>query len=467
MEKRISVCLLLEGTYPYITGGVSAWVHDLIKGIPEVDFILFTISPESNQEPRYELPDNVVGHKDIVITKSYTSGKEPKKKNIILKKLKKIHEVLFTGELPDLSGFFHQMPEEYFLYADAVKSETGWEMITSANQEKNPLYPFSDYYWAWKSAHDMLFTIIGSSLPDADIYHAVSTGFAGMAGITGKFRKNRPFILTEHGLYHKEREMEIRKTKFIRGYQRDMWTKFYTNFSRFCYKYADLVISLFEENRKKQLEMNSPEEKTIVIPNGIDIPRYEVQRKEKEGFHVGLVGRVVPIKDIKTFIATAKITLDSIPEALFYCIGPTDEDEMYYEDCQSLVSSLKISDNFIFTGRQDVREYYSFLDVLLLTSVREAQPLVILEAYIAGVPVVATRVGNIPEMLNFDDRLLASSKDAEKLAGGIQFLHDNPEEREAMITENRKKVHEKYDRLDLHRKYHDIYSQYGDAAWQE
>ena len=60
-----------------------------------------------------------------------------------------------------------------------------------------------------------------------------------------------------------------------------------------------------------------------------------------------------------------------------------------------------------------MRTYYEFLDVLLLTSVREAQPLVILEAYAAGLPVVSTRVGNVPELLDYDERFLASSQDAE------------------------------------------------------
>jgi glycosyltransferase involved in cell wall biosynthesis len=135
---------------------------------------------------------------------------------------------------------------------------------------------------------------------------------------------------------------------------------------------------------------------------------------------------------------------------------------MYYQDCINMVESLKIKDNFTFTGRQNVLEYYSFLDVLLLTSVREAQPLVILEAYIAGVPVVATRVGNIPEMLSFDDRLLAPSKGAEKLAEGIRFIHDNPEEVEQMKIRNREMVFEKYNRKDLHKRYLGIYTSYGE-----
>jgi glycosyltransferase involved in cell wall biosynthesis len=311
----------------------------------------------------------------------------------------------------------------------------------------------------------MMFAVLADTAPQADLYHPVSTGYAGLAALCAKIRKGKPVILTEHGLYHKEREMEIRKAQFIRGYQRDMWTGIYNNLSRLSYRYADLIIALFEQNRRLQIELGAAETKTRVIPNGIEVPFYSaVNRQKREGFHVGLVGRVVPIKDIKTFISMAKIVSEMIPDAEFHCIGPTDEDPGYFEDCQILVESLKLADRFHFTGRQDVREYYSFLDVLLLTSVREAQPLVILEAYCAGVPVVATRVGNVAELLDYDDRFIASSKDPEKLAAGVKFVYEHPQEMQLMVDKNKDRVIRFYDRDKVFQTYGDLYRQYIDAS---
>ena len=457
-SDKIRVCIVLEGSYPFITGGVSAWVHDLIINLPEIDFALFSISPEHNQELRYDLPDNVVDHHDIVLSDAPVNRKTPPTKKKMLGEIDGIHAKMFTGGDVNLSDLFSALPEGYFLHSDAVRSDTGWRLITSSNSKKNPLYPFTDYFWAWKSAHDMLFTTIGGEPPEADIYHAVSTGFAGMAALAAKIRRGKPFLLTEHGLYHKEREMEIRKSNLIRGYQRDMWITMYNALSRICYRSADLITSLFEENRRKQHELGAPPSKTFVVPNGIDVERFTKERKPRDsGYHVGLVGRVVPIKDIKTFIATAKIVLDEIPDAEFHCIGPTDEDPAYYEDCKLLVQSMKIEDSFHFTGRQNVLDYYSFLDVVMLTSVREAQPLVILEAYCGGVPVVATKVGNIPEMLDYDENLLAPSKDSAKLAAGVIYLHDNPEIVAQMRERNLRKVLNLYNKEELHQKFRDMY----------
>ena len=57
------VCLLVEGTYPFVSGGVSSWVHDVICGHPELKFAVLYVGsyPGAHGEPRFKLPANVVG----------------------------------------------------------------------------------------------------------------------------------------------------------------------------------------------------------------------------------------------------------------------------------------------------------------------------------------------------------------------------------------------------------------------
>jgi glycosyltransferase involved in cell wall biosynthesis len=448
----------LEGSYPYITGGVSSWVHDLITGMPEIDFVLFSISPETEQTLKFKLPENVVEHRDIVLSEIKKITAKIKGKRKTLKLIRDMHKSFNSKSKVDIVEMMERMPVGYYAYGDSVNSGIGWDMIGVANRKNNPMYSFSDYYWAWRSSHNMIFTILGSTPPVADIYHAVSTGYAGLISIVAKLRYNKPFLLTEHGLYHKEREMELRKATFIRGYQRDMWIKIYNGLSRMAYQYCDVSTSLFEHNRQLSLEFGAGEEKSLVIPNGIDIERYSaVTRVKKKGFHVGLVGRVVPIKDIKTFITMAKIVHSKIPDAIFHCIGPTDEDPAYFEDCKRLVENFNLSEVFLFTGRQNVLDYYAFLDVMLLTSVREAQPLVILEGWSAGIPCVSTKVGNVPEMLDYNENYLASSKDAEKLAACVIYVKNNPEEVAVQMEKNQEKLHRLYNKNDLYKTYRELY----------
>ena len=459
MEAKLRVCLVIEGSYPYITGGVSAWVQDILEGLPDIDFALFTISPTADQPLRYRLPPNVVEHKDLVITKSpQTPGLGKESASRLPAEILRLHRQFFQGDSPEIDSLFRLLPEGVSLHQDAVEQKVFWDFIVQSNQERNPIYPFSDYYWAWQSSHELLFRVLAAVPPEADIYHAVSTGFAGIAALAAKVRRKKPFILTEHGLYHKEREIEIRKANYVHGYQRDMWIKFYASVSVLCYRNADAVTALFEENRQKQLELGASKDRTFVIPNGIDVERFSsISRKPRPGRHIGLVGRIVPIKDVKTFIAAAKIIAEEIPDVTFYAIGPTDEDPDYYQDCLALAESLSLGDRLQFTGRQNVLEVYAFLDVVVLTSVREAQPLVILEAWAAGIPCVSTKVGNVPEMLDYDERFLAASKDPSQVAAALRFVLNHPEEMEAINERNSEKVRRFYHRSELLEKTRGLY----------
>lgn len=469
-EAPLTVCLILEGSYPYVTGGVSSWVQELLLALPEIRFALFTISPREGQEARYTLPPNVGAHVDIVLGHRQKSRARPRGgAQSLVEPLRALHAGFASGRAPSLEALIALMPPGYSPAADAVNLDELWSTLIAGNFRGNPVYPFSDYFWSWKSAHDMAFAAIAAQAPPADLYHAISTGYAGLAGIVAKLRTGRPLLLTEHGLYHKEREMEIRRASFVRGYQRDMWIAMYRSLARLCYRYADTKVSLFEYNRRRQIELGADPDTTIVIPNGIDLKRFTaVVRKRRDGFHVGLVGRVVPIKDIKTFILVARMVADALPDARFWCIGPTEEDEAYYDDCRALVESFQLGDRFTFTGKADVREFYAFLDVLLLTSLREAQPLVILEAYAAGVPVVSTSVGNVPELLEHDERFLAAPKDAAKLAQAVRFVHDARGEVEELARSKKELVKRFYDKAQVFERYRELYGSLGRSAtpWQ-
>ncbi len=460
MTDRLRVCIILEGSYPFITGGVSAWVQDIITGLPEIEFALFTISPVANQSLRYVLPANVVEHKDIVLGAEHPRKKPDRaQRSGAVEAILPAHAKMFADDMPDIAAMMKSVPEGIDLEQDMLKDERAWNLLVRMNQQRNPAYPFSDYFWAWQAAHGMLFDSIREAPPEADVYHAISTGFAGLAALAAQGRYDKPFLLTEHGLYHKEREIEIRKADFVKGYQRDMWIKVYNRISEICYRKADRISALFEENRQKQIALGARPESAIVIPNGIDVQRFSsVKRVPRKGFHVGLVGRVVPIKDIKTFITAAKLVLDRIPGSEFYAIGPTDEDPEYYADCVALTDSLHISDRLHFTGRQNVLDYYAFLDLMLLTSIREAQPLVIMEGWAAGVPSVCTKVGNVPEMLDYDERFLSPSKDPEKLASCVMYVYEHPEEMKAINERNRKKTLSLYDKKDMLDSYRKLYA---------
>jgi glycosyltransferase involved in cell wall biosynthesis len=152
------------------------------------------------------------------------------------------------------------------------------------------------------------------------------------------------------------------------------------------------------------------------MANGIDTSRYSSVRPRQRGpdepMRIGFVGRVAPIKDIKTMLSALAILKARGIAFEAMVIGSMDQEPEYAKTCQAMSARLGLSDQVRFLGHQNPLDYFEKLDVVLLTSVSEGQPFVILEANCAGLPVVATDVGACREMLqgrSAEDRALGVS----------------------------------------------------------
>lgn len=427
VRNYADITLLLEGTYPFIRGGVSGWVHQLIEGFPQYTFALIFLGSKKNDydEARYILPDNVI-HLECHYLWDHFSIAEPKAcegNNDYILSSRKLHdwfrnpcssfdETVISKLLVTLgqpSGF---TVEEFFY------SETSWQHICECNDQYNANNSFIDYVWAIKAMHAPLFKLASIAHQFAfrtGTIHAVSTGFAGFLGVLLHYISNRPFILTEHGIYTKERKIDL-QSLFIREhrdllsdahqmgmqYQEILWVRYFESLGRLIYKTSNPIISLYEKNRERQITDGADPDRTIVIPNGIESERFlpiRTQRPEKIPLVIGLIGRIVPIKDIKTFIRAMRTILSQLPEVEGWLIGPEDEDKEYAQECRDLVLELGLEENIHFLGFQNISDLLPRLGLLILTSISEAFPLVILEAFVSGLPVVATDVGACREII--------------------------------------------------------------------
>jgi glycosyltransferase involved in cell wall biosynthesis len=184
---------------------------------------------------------------------------------------------------------------------------------------------------------------------------------------------------------------------------------------------------------------------------------------------VGFVGRVVPIKDVKTLIRACRIVAEKVPDVEILILGPTEEDQEYFEECVDLTNLMGLQEKVKFMGKVNVKDYYPLLDVMVLTSVSEGQPLVILEGYCSGVPCVATNVGACSELINGmegEDAALGpagfvtSVGSPQETADGIIRLLTDEALWERCSTSARERVRRYYDYDDMIRRYHDIYLKY-------
>ena len=253
------------------------------------------------------------------------------------------------------------------------------------------------------------------------------------------------------------------------GFFKELWARLFYRLSRLTYAHADLIVTIYEGNRQAQIHDGADPAKTLVVPNGLDVERFAGLGRVAPApgeLRVGFVGRVVPIKDVKTFLRAIKIVMDAVPGVQALLVGPTDEDEDYVAECRTLAATLGLEGRVSFTGRADVREFYPRMDVVVLTSVSEGLPLVILEASAAGLPVIATDVGACRELLEGrgrEDRALGASglvtglADPGATAEAILALASDPGLREEMGRAGLARVRAYYQEAQLVQSYRDIY----------
>ena len=398
----MKICLISEGAYPHVTGGVSSWIQSLITEMPEHEFIVYSISAKEvkGSKPKYPIPENLVELHEIhlgdYVDQKIVSGKRYNLTDAerlaflsLMSERQTDWDVLFqfftSGRIDSVMNF--------------LGSKDFFDIVSTLCEKRFVQVPFTDMFWALRSMLLPLFVCIDHKVPEADVYHSVSTGYAGVLGALAKYQYGKPLLLTEHGIYTREREEEIIKASWIKGYFKDVWIDYFYSLSYCAYGYADDVSTLFEGNREIQLELGCPPEKTFLVPNGIDVSRFSPEnRTTRPGVHIGAILRVVPIKDVKTMLQAFAIVQEKFAEAQFYLIGPLDEDEEYYEECLELVDMLGLK-HVHFTGPANVQDYLSFLDILVLSSISEGQPLVILEGLAMEIPFVSTDVGACRELL--------------------------------------------------------------------
>ncbi len=195
-----------------------------------------------------------------------------------------------------------------------------------------------------------------------------------------------------------------------------MWIAFFEWLGRYCYHPADPIIALYEANRLRQVQDGADAARTMQHPQrhrpGPLCAACAARRPASPPPVLCLIGRVVPIKDIKTFIRAMRRVVNLMPQAQGWIAGPEDEDPGYAQECRNLVRSLGLEEQVRFLGFQRVDDLMPKIGLVVLSSISEALPLVLLEGYAAGVPAVITDVGSCRQLvygLDDEDQALGAS----------------------------------------------------------
>ena len=501
----VDVLLLLEGTFPFVAGGVSSWVDQIIRGFPEIKFgAIFIGSRREDYGPmRYALPQNLVHLETVFLYQQEVANEEKVKVKPlsahpgVMPRVERMHE-LFNGQLghaecPALfAGLMDEAAPGGKLDRDVfLHSREAWEFIKKSYRRNSTDPSFVDYFWTVRTIHAPFWVLRAAAerAPRARIYHSISTGYAGVLGTILKHRAPRPFMLSEHGIYVKERKIDLYQAQWVKdnrnvferdpsqiSYFRQLWIRFFEHLGYLTYQAADDIVALYEANRQRQLLDGAPAERTRNIPNGIPLAKFRGLRRPPQTAvpHVlCLIGRVVPIKDVKTFIRARRKISRHLPDAEAWIAGPLDEDPGYVAECRELVRFLGLEDRVKFLGFQQMTELLPKVGVVVLSSISEALPLVLLEGFAAGVPALTTDVGSCRQLVyglpGADAELGAAGRvvriaDPEALADGALALLANPSAWQSASEAAVRRVENYYSQDLLFERYRELYEK--NFAWR-
>ena len=470
------ICLILEGSYPYVNGGVSTWMHQYITEMPEHEFVLWVIGAKASDKDRfvYKLPSNVVGVEQVFLDDALRVQSAGIFKHRFSDEENEALRRLISSDKPDWALLFDMYQVRRINPVSYLQSKNFLEALTESCRIDFPFYPFADTFHSVRSRLLPVLYLMGRKIPEADCYHSICTGYGGLLASMAAHVTGKPLLLTEHGIYTREREEEIIRSSWVAPAFKEHWIKFFYMLSDLIYGKAFRVTSLFTRAMHTQIEMGCDPSKCRVVENGISYERLcDIPLKQDDGLvDIGAVVRLAPIKDIKTMIYAFFELAARKDNVRLHIMGGVD-DQDYADECYALVKQLGLEGKIIFTGRVNIIEYFEKLDFTLLTSISEGQPLSVLESFAARRPAVTTDVGCCRELLNGKpgDTLgqagyFAPPMQREKLADAMERLCESRELRIKMGEIGQKRAYEFFRYEIMLAKYKNLYKEV-ENEWPE
>lgn len=232
--------------------------------------------------------------------------------------------------------------------------------------------------------------------------------------------------------------------------------KFYIWIERIMARFTDVIITISNAEKKSAMTYKVCKENKIkVIFNGIDIEEYSSWNKTKSkitketinipsnSFIIGMVGRISYQKSPDTFVKAASDIKKQIPNAFFIIVGDGEDKE----EILSLIRKFNLKNDFLITGWvKNVFEYLSLFDIGMLLSRWEGFGLVLAEYMVSGVPIIATNVDAIPNLIINDcNGVLVEVDNVAQISKAAIKIFSDEEFRNGLISSGLFKVKNDYD----------------------
>lgn len=512
--EDVDVAIVMESTYPYLKGGVSAVVHDIVTHNPDLSYGIIHITWDSNGPltDLYGMPSNVRWVRTVFLSM------EEHRQDFLSVTAKDLGMTPLQRQ--ELS---HRLFDALYALSEHGEVNALWELIDEGLNESTRKYPLwallgsrefmqtlqermpqlnlslANSFWTLRNFFSLAFAVVGQTMPRASVYHAHTTGYASLLGAAAARDHGTSFLLTEHNLYVRDtintlldRNMALSitaddyRTFDVTAEQR-AWMAWWTEMGRFCYPSARLITYLYPSAITEAARLGTDIDKAVVVPNGMVIEEFDdkyrarqlaleklKQESSAHTWRLVYIARVVPIKGLLDLLSSMDILRDrGYPNLHLDVLGPTEHVPEYYEACLAKINALGLNDKVAIHGTVNVREMLDQFDLLVLPSYNEGQPIVILEAMAAGIPTVGSDVGGVAQQIA-DDLLTQDGRtvgpcgktvtpgDVRQMADGIQAVIGNIDVYAAYAANARTRVQELFQMHEVMSSYNQIYRALGD-----
>ena len=437
---EVDVAIVMESTYPYLKGGVSAVVHDILLGNPDLTFgiIHLTWDSKAPHEDLYGMPDNVAWVKPVYLSmeehqadfrdlRPSDLGMSARQRTVLSHRVFDAMDAIVAG---DMDPF-------WALYDEGMNPHTRtyplWALLGSgefmaALRRRMPALdlPLTDLFWQMREFFSLAAAVLGADLPRASVYHAHTTGYASLMSAAGARMHGTDFLLTEHNLYVRDtvntrldRNMALPVTAtdyrtFDVPLADRAWMAWWIEMGRLCYPSAHTITYLYPKAITEAADLGAPVERSVVIPNGMTMSEFNDVAGQRDlamedilagdpdrTWRLVYIARVVPIKGLLDLIDTIDILVNErgVTNLVVDVLGPTEHLPDYYQQCVDKIAAKGLGDYLVFRGTVNVRAMLGDFDLLVLPSYNEGQPIVVLEAMTAGIPTVGTEVGGMAQLI--------------------------------------------------------------------
>jgi hypothetical protein len=435
----VDVAIVAESTYPYLKGGVSAVIHDIVVGNPGLTFGIIHIAWDSKGSRRdlYGMPPNVqwVHHVYLAMEEHRAEFMLAKPVELGLRAAERtrLAHQIFDALRAVTEGEYAPFWELYDTGMNPrTRSFSMWPILGTKEFMAVTLerlgilgLPFTDTFWLLREFFSLAYALLSVDLPRAHVYHAHTTGYASLLAAVGARQHGMRFLLTEHNLYVRDtinflldRSMDLPLTdrdwrEFDVPPDKRAWMAWWIEMAHLCYPSAEVITYLYPAAIAEAADLGSPIEKATVVPNGMQVGEFDHVYRQRQNalaeitdagstktWRLAYIARVVPIKGLVDLIATVDILVKKgVDDFHLDVLGPTDHAPDYYSICRQKARDLNLEDRITFRGTVPVRDLLGEFDLLVLPSYNEGQPVVVLEAMTAGIPVVGTDVGGMAQLI--------------------------------------------------------------------